>query len=485
MKKGKLSRAVIPDKDRPKKPDTAFRIRLGKDAAGMQYLEVRCGERTAIIAATDLLLARRELAAKLITQGVPVSGHGKLSALQSAAERALENLDPAFTLVSRPGWIGGQAFAHGSHLLGSLPKNYVFHPHGMELGDRPGKFSVRGSLREWKKFARRVAKGQPLVTFLLCVAFASMVLHRLKVQPFVIMLYSDSSVGKSYLAKFVASVAGGDPSSPETGFGESFKASDPGLEKVFLAHNNLLLLQNEFSRVQGSPQQKVDTLEAMVNDLCAGVPKTIGNSRKGALRYSTCAIVTSNEAYVKLLAKANREPAEAMRPRLLELCADTGSGLGVFMKMPTRFEKSSDAIKEMRDAADRNYGWPARAFAKSICEHMAEGSTVVTDVIAKWEKRFATRLGADLTGVEGQVRDKLAAVGVAGMLAKRLGVLPKEIKVIPAIEWAWKAIAKQQPKANASPSTPWPPTSAIIEPAFGRPRYPPNTRRLTLWALRV
>jgi hypothetical protein len=38
-----------------------------------------------------------------------------------------------------------------------------------------------------------------------------------------------------------------------------------------------------------------------------------------------------------------------------------------------------------------------------------------------------------------QIRDELAAVGVAGMLAKRLGVLPREIKVIPAIEWTWKA----------------------------------------------
>ena len=105
----------------------------------------------------------------------------------------------------------------------------------------------------------------------------------------------------------------------------------------------------------------------------------------------------------------------------------------------------------MRDAADRTYGWPARIFAKKICEHKAEGSTVVADVIAKWERFFSKRLGIDLTGVEGQVRDKVAAAGAVGMLAKRLGVLPKEINIIPAIDWAWAAIAKQQPKVNASP----------------------------------
>jgi len=77
MKKNKLSPAVMSAKDRVKKNtairtkdrekhDTAFRIRLGKDEAGTQFLEIRFRERRAIIAATDLLLTRRELAAKLI-----------------------------------------------------------------------------------------------------------------------------------------------------------------------------------------------------------------------------------------------------------------------------------------------------------------------------------------------------------------------------------------------------------------------------------
>jgi hypothetical protein len=140
-----------------------------------------------------------------------------------------------------------------------------------------------------------------------------------------------------------------------------------------------------------------------------------------------------------------------MRPRLIELFAELDPELGIFQHLPPGFKSSSEAIKAMRDAADTNYGWPARIFAKRICERTAKGSTVVANVIAKWEKKFTKRLGPDLTGVEGQIRDKLAAVGVAGMLAKKLGVIPKDIKVIPAIDWAWKAIANQPPEANASP----------------------------------
>ena len=295
MKKGKLSRDVIRAKDRDKKQDTAFRIQLGKDDAGMQILEIRSGERTAIIAATDLLPPLKQVSEKLLAQGMPVLQRQRLEALQSAAQRALERQKPAFTLVSRPGWVEEKAFVHGQRLVGSLPKNRVFRSPGIDLGDRPAKFSAGGSLEEWQELVRRVARDEPLVTFLLCVAFASMILHLLKVQPFAILLHAKSSVGKSYLGKFVASVAGGDPCSPETGFAKSFKATDVGLEKLFLAHNNLVLVLNELSRVPA--EKRLSVLEAMVNDLCAGTPKTRGTDSKGALRYSTCGIITSNDSY--------------------------------------------------------------------------------------------------------------------------------------------------------------------------------------------
>ena len=346
----------------------------------------------------------------------------------SEAERALEAPEPAFMLVSRPGWIAETAFAHGSHLIGSLPKDFVFHPQRMELGDRPGKVSVRGSLREWKKFARRVAKDQPLVTFLLCVAFASMILHLLKVQPFVVLLYSDSSVGKSYRGEVRGLGSGGRSVEPGNRVrriveGDRCGAGEGSSSRITIWCTVL----NEFSRVQGSPEKRVEILEAMVSDLCAGIPKTRGTDRKGALRYSTCGIITSNKSYPELLAKAHGEPGEAMRPRLFELCADLGSGFGVFSKVPPCFKSSSEAIKAMRDAADAEL-WLARP---DLCR---TSSANTRPKAPPWSptsspngrSSFQKRLGPDLTGVEGQIRDKLAAVGVAGMLAKRLGVMPKD-----------------------------------------------------------
>jgi uncharacterized protein (DUF927 family) len=62
------------------------------------------------------------------------------------------------------------------------------------LGDRPRKFRAVGDLKLWRKAVRRFATGQPLVTFLLAAALTSMILRRLKIQPFVILLHAESSV---------------------------------------------------------------------------------------------------------------------------------------------------------------------------------------------------------------------------------------------------------------------------------------------------
>jgi Domain of unknown function (DUF927) len=387
--------------------EPAYNVRAGRDAAGTRYLEIKSGRQTAVITATDLLLPPKQLAEKLLAQGLVLLDHGKLAALHKAAGR-VNMAEPTFVLATSPGWVGQTAYAHGETLVGSLPPGLTFMPQCVELGDRPGKFSVNGSLKEWRKFARRIAKDQPLIIFLLCVAFASMILRLLKVQPFVVVLHGNSSLGKSTLAMlFIGSVFGGDPSRPDSGYAESFKVTDVGLEKLYLAHNNALLILDEFSRVRGSAEVLVDVLEGMVNDVCAGIPKIRGTDRKGALQWSTCGIVTSNKSYAQLLEDAHREPAEAMKPRVIDLLADYGTGFGVFKSVPAGFENSEKAIEAIKEVAAQHYGWPARAFAQALSEALARDPEKTLGDLERWMRTLSKTLGASLirTPAEGVGRD--------------------------------------------------------------------------------
>ena len=84
------------------------------------------------------------------------------------------------------------------------------------LGDRPWKFNRVGSLKAWQEFVKCFAAGQRLITFLLAAAFAAMMLGRLRIQPFVVLLIGDTSIGKSSAATLAGSVFGGDPAKTTT-----------------------------------------------------------------------------------------------------------------------------------------------------------------------------------------------------------------------------------------------------------------------------
>src|SRR3954454_10052321 len=55
-----------------------------------------------------------------------------------------------------------------------------------------------------------------------------------------------------------------------------------------------------FGQASMSQHDRDLVLEAFVNDLCAGIPKTRGTDQKSALRYSACGIVTANDSYSAL-----------------------------------------------------------------------------------------------------------------------------------------------------------------------------------------
>jgi hypothetical protein len=269
-----------------------------------------------------------------------------------------------------------------------------------------------------RKLVKRFAAGQPLLTFLIAAAFASMILSRLGIQPFVILLWDPSSTGKSSAAVLVGSIFGGDPSRPQHSFVESFKVTEAGIEKLGLSHKDILLLLDEFSRMRGTPAQKVATLEGFTDDYAAGVGKTRGTDPFAGLQWSGAALITSNHSYAQLLAKANLPPAESMGPRLIEVPADMKTGMGIFTSLPDGCRNSTQASDEMRAAALLLFGLAAPEFAEQLIEAERQDPKGIAAKMAVWKQQFVDWAGPELTAVLGQLRDKFAAIYAAGMLAK-------------------------------------------------------------------
>ena len=150
------------------------------------------------------------------------------------------------------------------------------------------------------------------------------------------------------------------------GFAESYKVTEAGIEKLAFAHNDAMLILDDLSRSRGTPKEKVERLEGLVNDYCAGTAMTRAIDKHGGLHWSGLVLVTSNESYSELLEKAGQVAAPAMGPRLIELQTDLGTGYGIFDSLPPRFSSSQAAVQAMDAAINEAYGVAAPAFARRL-----------------------------------------------------------------------------------------------------------------------
>ena len=424
--------------NRTAEPRPIAGVRFGDDDLGRMYALVTLGDRHALLSPSDLMLPATRLAQKLGERGVLVFDGAAVKDIKAAAKAAGRSL--SFRVALLPGWTRKELYLHGAYPIGAVDASLFIDPTMLMLGDRAGKFAIQGTNDNWGRLVRQFAAGQPLLTFLLAAAFASVILSRLEIQPFVLLLSGPSSIGKSAAAVFVGSIFGGDPSRPQHCFVESFKATEAGIEKLGFAHKDAFLLLDEFSRVRGTPAQRAEVLEGFVDDFCAGVGKTRQTDLLGGLQWSGAALITSNESYSRLVADAGQPPAESMGPRLIDLPADAGVGHGIFDSIPKGFSTSLEASNEMRAAAMSAYGHGIREFAKRLIEAEKRDASAVAGLLASSKQAFVRWAGPELTTVHGQLRDKLAAIFATGILAQHLKVLPGELNMKKAVAWAWKAI---------------------------------------------
>lgn len=420
-------------------------VRYGEDTEGEKFVAVAHGGKLAILHAAYVFGTAGEFAAQLMRRGIVFPNKQWDSRIQAKARKIVAAGKKQFVVTRTPGWLNDDCYLHGAQIVGHDRGNIYARPEFMQLGDRPSKFAVSGNLASWRDGVAVFATSQPLATFLLSAAFASMMLDPLGIQPFVVLLDGPSSIGKTTLAAFIGSVFGGDPSRPKLGYAETCKTTDFGLEKLGLSHNDAMLILDEFGRVAGTDRDRLKHLEAAVVDLVEGTPKTRGTDTQGGRNWKGVALITANESYADLLRAAGRVRNEALGPRLIELRADMGHGHGIFSQLPAGFSKSTDAIHAMERAASENYGVACRSFIEGL---IALDPDELRQMVKRWRTKFAEWAGADLGGVTGHLRDKFAAIYAAGMLAKRLRVLPSGLKVFSAAKAMWTKAIRETRKSS-------------------------------------
>ncbi|WOJ90470.1 DUF927 domain-containing protein [Methylocapsa polymorpha] len=311
--------------------------------------------------------------------------------------------------ISRGGWHGdGQTFATPAWTVakdGALPVVFERAPRG-------AKFSIKGSLEEWKATVAVPVYGHELLMFFLAIGLTGPLLDPLGFDGGGFHLVGPSSVGKTTTLLVPGSLwGGGGP----LGFLQSWRTTSNGLEGTCAAHNDSCLCADEIGQID--PRD----LFAAIYLICGGEAKARSKSDGEVRARNRWRIAVASTGETSIAARIAESGARAMGGqgvRVIDLYLDGDSG--VFSEAYPKEDLPALANK-IREAALTSYGTAGRVFVERMIHNRADFIKITRALIAEF---LVEHVPPGASGQVARVGRRFALVAAAGELAIMYEVLP-------------------------------------------------------------
>jgi len=313
--------------------------------------------------------------------------------------------------VSATGWYG-QAFV--------LPDGAIGQQNGERVilqtsGSVDHAFNVRGTLDDWKAEVARYAAGNSRLVLAISTAFAAALVGPCGEESGGIHLRGPSSIGKTTALMLAGSVWGGG----DQKYVRAWRATSNGLEAVATSHNDALLCLDELAQLGGREAGEVAYM------LANGAGKSRA-SRDAMLRKPAkwrLLFLSSGEIGLadKIAEDARgRKQTAGQKVRVVDVPADTGSGLGLFETLHG-FAAAGALAKHLTAAASKHYGTAARAFIEFVAPDLDDLREEVKGSVRDF---VADNCPAGADGQVQRVAGRFGLIAAAGEIATALGILP-------------------------------------------------------------
>jgi uncharacterized protein (DUF927 family) len=334
--------------------------------------------------------------------------------------------------VSKIGW---HQSAAGLNFV--LPEA-VYGPRGGErvilqqINQVPHNFAAAGTLAEWQRDVARLCLGNSRLMLAVSMAFASPLLHLVGEESGGVNLLGQSRSGKSTAIYAAASVWG---RGSRSGYIRQWRSTSNGLESVCEAQNDTLLCLDELGQLE--PREAGNVAYMIANE--SGKNRAARDGSARAIATWRLLFLSSGEVSIGELSQEAGQRAKAgQEVRIVDVPADTGSGLGIFEDLqdgmtealgdePTAAGSRSAAAAafsvRLREAAGRCYGTAAPAFLTALANECGRNLDGVLTYIREHVAAFVEATVPPEAG--GQVRSvagRFALISAAGELATRYGV---------------------------------------------------------------
>ncbi|TXM66627.1 DUF927 domain-containing protein [Methylobacterium sp. WL12] len=389
--------------------------------------------------------------------------------IEPAAQRALRTeiahsgTYRSALIATAPGWTA-QHFVLGNAAMLAPPvseheatgRETAEHEVIITFAPHP-KFTPRGSLMHWQAALGPLVTEQPFLLFGLALAFVGPLL------PFVPSDYlsplfefaGEPGSGKSLTGMVAMSVWAGDPNSTEAG-GETWNLSPGRFDAVKLAHRHGLLLLDEANLAGTLDARRSLIQQAIFGMTSSGMRQRYGDPVSGP-QSQLAVISTSNRPLRDLIEGAPAE-REALHQRMITIPVAATRAHGIFDFIPSGYESAAQAAEALRGRVDEQWGTAGSVFVQFVQNNIAHDEGRFRELLARGLAHHRDRLSGETD--RPRVQKCLALVAVAGLLARRWGVLPTQWGS-PAE--AVQAVARMALSGTGVPSDPRAVVHAYVE----------------------
>ena len=370
-----------------------------KDPAGVEHR----------LALPDELLQGqgREFAQMLARGGYSIAP-GKAGAFSTFIQGI--RTDRFVSCVSRIGWYK-DAYVMPDTAYG-VPEDTVV----LQSARHAGVFRSDGTLDGWKEIAALCA-GNTRLTFALCAAFAGPLLRPAGLEGGGFSLEGGSSSGKTTALQVAASVWGG----PE--HVRSWRTTDNALEGIAELHNDNCLFLDEVGQVGAS------ALSEAAYMLANGQAKGRAGREGGLRQVRTWRLLFLSSGELGLADKLAENGLKSRGGQEVRFV-----GIPVDKAMLTDLHGLPDAgavSDRLKRLCADHHGHAGRAFLHWLCAHREEVTRDLRDNLADLVDRLCP---PDATEQVRRVAKRFALVVSGGLAAQRAGLLPEDMRILPAVQ---------------------------------------------------
>jgi putative DNA primase/helicase len=388
------------------------------------------GNKSSIIVARSLLNNPRRLVDELEDHGAVFRFGRNTKNISQRVCRLARNAK----IISRAKDVGWQD--DGSFV--SFTKTYKSDASNVQAKIAPSSPYInhlvkKGDIEGWQNTVAKNARYSSSMVFSICAAFAAATLESIGLNTFGFMLVGPPKIGKSTIQLTAGTVIGFS----EERHLPNFRRSEPGLEELTASFNDHVLLVNGGELVAGETSEaRAQKIRAFAYRLAEGQSKGFSKTvNRPTSFYRTIFIGSMEHRSVLQQRPMQSKQASGSEVRVFDILAASKKSGDIFDRAPkylkdSKRKKWADNIfSEIRAGAKENCGVAYRPYVMHLIERQSASQRFLKRETDRIFRKIAPT--SNDAGIRHIAKD-VSCVAAAGLLARKLKILPWSRKLIEA-----------------------------------------------------